>query len=280
MMMPEPVIPEMPLLQSPLPEMLTGWIEAARTTGAAALIDKEETWTSFDVVAKLRRLFKVKRVGHAGTLDPLATGLLVLCFGPATKQISLFQDATKQYETVVKLGATTATDDRGSVEIAAVDVVATDNADDAANTSLQMTIPTETQVREALLQFLGTIEQTPPAFAAIRHQGKRQYDLARDGIAFEERKRTVEVLAIDDVHYEWPFVRMSITCSKGTYIRSIARDLGAALGTGGYVWTLRRTAIGDMRVDNAVTVAALQAAMAQLSDSEERFSQEPQESAA
>lgn len=234
----------MPLLQSPLTDTLPAWIEAARTTGAAALIDKEETWTSFDVVAKLRHLFKVRRVGHAGTLDPLATGLLVLCFGPATKQISLIQDADKVYDVVVKLGATTPTDDRGSAE-----------------TIVECMPVAEADVRNALQQFTGTIEQTPPAFAAIRHQGKRQYDLAREGIPFVERKRTITVHTIDGFKYEWPFVHMSIACTKGTYIRSIARDLGAVLGVGGYAWSLRRTAIGELHVANAVTVRDVQDAL-------------------
>lgn len=237
--------PDMPLLQRPLADTLPAWTEAARTTGAAALIDKEETWTSFDVVAKLRHMFKVRRVGHAGTLDPLATGLLVLCFGPATKKISLIQDADKIYEVVVKLGATTPTDDRGSAE------------------SIVVSEPVaEVLVQEALRQFTGTIEQTPPAFAAIRHQGRRQYDLAREGVAFEERKRTITVHAVETFSYEWPYVRMTITCTKGTYIRSIARDLGAALGVGGYVWTLRRTAIGALNVADAMTISDIQAALA------------------
>lgn len=240
------MFPDMPLLQRPLADSLPAWTEAARTTGAVALIDKEETWTSFDVVAKLRRMTKVRRVGHAGTLDPLATGLLVLCFGPATKRISIIQDADKTYEVVVKLGATTPTDDRGSEEI---------TSDAIANE------PSEEVVRTALNTFLGTIEQTPPSFAAIRHQGRRQYDLAREGIAFEERKRTVSVHAITEFKYEWPFVHMTISCTKGTYIRSIARDLGALLGVGGYVWTLRRTAIGTMNVADALTVSDVREAL-------------------
>lgn len=242
---------DMPLLQRPIADTLPAWTDAARTTGAVALIDKEETWTSFDVVAKLRRMTKVRRVGHAGTLDPLATGLLVLCFGPATKQISTIQDADKTYEVVVKLGATTPTDDRGSEESK---VDPTGAIDAETNADASNSAPSEARIHEALQQFVGTIEQTPPAFAAIRHQGRRQYDLAREGIAFEERKRTVTVHAITDVTYEWPYVHMTVSCSKGTYIRSIARDLGAVLGVGGYVWTLRRTAIGAMNVLNAVTV--------------------------
>lgn len=245
------MLSEMPLLQRPIADTLSAWTEAARTTGAVALIDKEETWTSFDVVAKLRRMTKVRRVGHAGTLDPLATGLLVLCFGPATKKISLIQDADKTYEVVVKLGATTPTDDRGSEETVVESVASAANNTGLAPSSGE---PSEASIQAALQQFVGTIEQTPPAFAAIRHQGRRQYDLAREGIAFEERKRTVTVHAITDFTYEWPYVHMTISCSKGTYIRSIARDLGAVLGVGGYVWTLRRTAIGTMNVLNAVTV--------------------------
>ncbi|NQW28964.1 MAG: tRNA pseudouridine(55) synthase TruB [Ignavibacteria bacterium] len=218
------------------------WLEEARSNGAVAYIDKQEKWTSFDCVAKLRALARVRRVGHAGTLDPLATGLLVLCLGKATKTIDEYQNGTKQYDVVIKLGATTETDDRGSAEVVTSDLVELN----------------ETQVAEMLMSFVGEIEQLPPSFSAIRHQGKRQYDLARDGKPFEPRPRIVTVNSINNLKFEWPLVSCSITCSKGTYIRSIARDLGANLGSGGYVHDLRRTHIGEIDVANALTITEIQ----------------------
>lgn len=231
--------PEIPVLSRGTLPHIASWLDAAAELGAVAFIDKEETWTSFDVVAKLRGATRIRRVGHAGTLDPLATGLLIVCFGRATKTIESYQEAEKEYHVVVKLGATTATDDRGA-----------DEQDQRSVDHL-----TTEAVLEALQTFEGTIEQIPPAFAAIKHDGKRQYDLAREGRPFTERTRTVTVLAITDISVDLPFVSCTIRCSKGTYIRSIARDLGRVLGCGGYVHALRRTAIGPYRVDDAVTVA-------------------------
>jgi tRNA pseudouridine55 synthase len=221
---------------------LQSWLEEARLTGAVAYIDKAKTWTSFDAVAKLRSMFRVKRVGHAGTLDPLATGLLVVCFGKATKTIDEYQNGTKQYDVIIKLGAVTTTDDAGSEESV------TEGAVEC----------THQQVADALSEFVGQIEQLPPAYSAIRHQGKRQYDLAREGKDFTPRFRTVAVHAITNVVYDWPTVSCSITCSKGTYIRSIARDLGEKLGCGGYVQELRRTFIGDINVQDALTITEIQ----------------------
>jgi tRNA pseudouridine55 synthase len=224
------------------------WLTSARVDGAVALIDKEEDWTSFDCVAKLRGLARVKRVGHAGTLDPLATGLLIVCFGKATKEIASIQDADKTYDVVVKFGATTATDDRGSDEVVGNNVQ-----------------PLElSSVTEALLSFTGTIEQIPPAFSAIKHQGRRQYDLARKGQEFEPRVRTVTVHSITNVSMEWPFLTFTMLCTKGTYVRSIARDLGEKLGCGGYVHALRRTRIGDYRVEDAVKIGDVQQALAEV----------------
>lgn len=214
------------------------WLEEARTNGAVALIDKEENWTSFDCVAKLRGRTKIKKVGHAGTLDPLATGLLILCFGKATKSIESFQDAEKAYDVTIKLGATTATDDRGSDE-----VVVTPSVD----------VDTDT-ILAALRTFVGTIQQVPPAFAAVRHGGRRQYDLARNGEAFTPKPRVVTIHNITNVVVDLPYVTCTVQCSKGTYIRSIARDLGALLGCGGYAYALRRTRIGAYSVDDAVRV--------------------------
>lgn len=216
------------------------WLETARTEGAIALIDKEETWTSFDCVAKIRNLTRVKRVGHAGTLDPLATGLLVLCFGKATKDIESLQEGVKTYEVTIRLGGDSTTDDRGGecteriIEPIAADDIIT-----------------------ALMSFTGTIDQTPPAYSAVRHQGRRQYDLARKGIDFTPKTRQITIHEVRDISVSWPDVRCTITCSRGTYIRSIARDLGQKLGCGGYVWTLRRTESGQHRVDHALRVDEL-----------------------
>jgi tRNA pseudouridine55 synthase len=213
------------------------WLETARTDGAIALIDKEETWTSFDCVAKVRNLTRVKRVGHSGTLDPLATGLLVLCFGKATKDIEQLQEGTKTYEVEILLGADSTTDDRGGT----------------CTERLVDPLPSE-DIISALMSFTGTIQQTPPAFSAVRHNGRRQYDLARQGVEFIPKPRIVTIHAIDDVSVSWPIVRCTIICSRGTYIRSIARDLGVTLGCGGYVWSLRRTASGNHDVADALRV--------------------------
>lgn len=220
------------------------WLEQARSVGAIALIDKEETWTSFDCVAKVRNMSRIKRVGHAGTLDPLATGLLVLCFGKATKDIAMLQEDVKVYDVDILLGATSTTDDRGG------EVVDSDAAEVDADA-----------ICTALQSFVGLIQQTPPAFSAVRHQGKRQYDLAREGKDFTPKVREVTVHGIDNMVVAWPHVQCRITCSKGTYIRSIARDLGIMLGCGGYVWTLRRTRSGGFSAHAALTINEIREAL-------------------
>lgn len=226
-----------PILDRTTLDTLETWLESARADGAIALIDKEENWTSFDCVAKLRNRTRIKRVGHAGTLDPLATGLLVICFGKATKDIAFLQDDDKTYDVEFTLGATSTTDDRGGT----VTETHAERVSDAA-------------ISEALLRFVGTIEQTPPDYSAVRHAGRRQYDLAREGKEFTPKTRMVTIHGIDNVEITWPTLRCTIRCSKGTYIRSIARDLGAFLGCGGYVTALRRTVSGGYTVDHALTV--------------------------
>ena len=223
------------------------WLEAARTDGAIALIDKEEDWTSFDCVAKLRNRTRVKRVGHAGTLDPLATGLLVICFGKATKDIAFLQDDDKTYDVEFQFGARSTTDDRGG-EITESDDV---------------TPRSEEQIITALRTFEGTIAQTPPDYSAVRHQGRRQYDLAREGKEFTPKTRTVRVDPITNIKVAWPYVRCTISCSKGTYIRSIARDCGEVLGCGAYVTKLRRTRSGGFSIDEALTVSEVLAVLPQ-----------------
>ena len=239
---------ERPLLDRTSLGSLEMWLESARTDGAIALIDKEEHWTSFDCVAKLRGLTKVKRVGHAGTLDPLATGLLVICFGKATKDIALLQDVDKVYHVQILLGASSTTDD-GAGEITVVQNVQQHS---------------DAEILAALLCFTGLIDQTPPAYSAVKHQGKRQYDLARQGKDFTPKVRQVTVHAIDKINIQWPIVSCTIHCSKGTYIRSIARDLGEILGCGGYITQLRRSASGNNSVDNALHVSDVQLALAEM----------------
>lgn len=235
-------MPDHPLLTRHTLATLPEWRSAAQTTGGVVLIDKESSWTSFDCVARLRSLLKTKKIGHAGTLDPLATGLLVICAGKATKDIQSFQDDEKEYVTTIRLGAVTDTDDGGAPErdVRPVDHLAT------------------ADVVTALQAFTGSIEQIPPAFSAIRHQGRRQYDLARRGEAFEARPRQVTIHELDVVDVTLPNVTVRIRCSKGTYIRSIARDLGTALGCGGYAASLRRTRIGSFAVDDALTIGDIQ----------------------
>jgi len=220
---------------------LDRWLEAAQNEGAIALIDKEEQWTSFDCVAKLRNLTRVRRVGHAGTLDPLATGLLVLCFGKATKDLATLQDDDKIYGVDILLGATSTTDDREGEIV-----------------EIPTQVIEEANIIQALMSFVGTIKQTPPAFSAVKHLGKRQYDLAREGKEFVPKTRTVTVLSITSVNVQWPHVTCTIHCTKGTYIRSVARDVGALLGCGGYVWALRRIKSGGFGVANALRVSEVQ----------------------
>ncbi|MBK9247619.1 MAG: tRNA pseudouridine(55) synthase TruB [Ignavibacteria bacterium] len=214
------------------------WKLTSTTDGGVALIDKSTNWTSFDVVAKLRGLTRIKKVGHAGTLDPLASGLLILCFGKFTKKISEFQNAPKQYEAVIKLEATTKTDDSEAPE---------------ENHTSTLSLTNE-QITNACHQFIGVIDQIPPMYSAIKKDGQPLYKLARKGIELDLPPRKVTIYSIVITKIELPFIHLTIDCAKGTYIRSLARDIGALLGCGGYLAALRRTAIGDFRVENAVTV--------------------------
>ncbi len=207
------------------------------------LIDKPLDWTSFDVVKKLKYAISKKvglkarkfKIGHAGTLDPLASGLLILCTGKATKLISGIQDARKTYTGSIMLGGTTPSYDLES-EV--------DQEFDTSN------ITTEACEKVAK-SFLGEIDQTPPIFSAIWVDGKRAYDLARKGedVKLKSRKVTVDTFDIDTT--DLPLVSFKVDCSKGTYIRSLANDFGAKLDNGGYLKSLRRTAIGEHQVDDA-----------------------------
>lgn len=225
------------------------WYTALSQLGGAILIDKEKGWTSFDVVARLRRLLSIKKIGHAGTLDPMATGLLIVCVGKATRRVSDFQSLDKVYQVEIKLGARTDSDDAETPEI-----------EHRATQHL-----TSEDIFGALRSFVGTIEQLPPAYSAVHVAGKRLYQIARRGEQLPALSpRTVTIHSIENIEIAMPLVRFSVHCSKGTYIRSLARDVGNALGVGAYVTSLRRTAIGPYCVDDAVTVSQLKTTLESL----------------
>lgn len=205
-------------------------------TGEVLLVDKPKGWTSFDVVGKIRNTIKVKKVGHAGTLDPLATGLLVVCTGKSTKTIQGIQDADKEYITEFRLGATTASFD----------------AEQPAENEKDCSHLREEDIRNAMPAFVGNIEQMPPVFSAIKVNGKRAYEAARAGKEIELKPRPVQIYAFELISFTPPDRAVArIHCGKGTYIRSLIHDLGQALGVGAYILELRRTRIGSHLVENA-----------------------------
>ncbi len=205
--------------------------------GAVILIDKAYRWTSFDAINKIKRTTHAK-IGHCGTLDPLATGLLICCTGKMTKQIEQFQKQDKEYTGVITLGAITPTYDLES---------APENIKEYSHL-------TETVIRGAVAQFTGEIEQLPPIHSAIKKDGKRLYELARAGKEVQPDPRKVTVNEFEITKIALPEVHFRISCSTGTYIRSLANDFGAALGVGGYLSALRRTKIGAFNVEDARTV--------------------------
>lgn len=218
-------------------------------------LDKPPGISSARAVARVKRLLPDRtKIGHAGTLDPFATGVLVLLVGKATRSCEALMDQPKQYEVTVKLGAITATDDLDSPEQPFV------SAEPSAEAHLDGRGATQvdTAAVEAVIpRFIGPIQQRPPAFSALRIAGRRAYELARRGEAVELQLRTVQVYRIQMLGFEWPLLRLLIDCGRGTYIRAIARDLGEALQVGGYVTELRRTRVGDFSADHAVTLEAL-----------------------
>ena len=205
------------------------------------ILDKPAGMTSRDALNRAQRWFpRGTKLGHTGTLDPLATGVLVLCVGAATKLAEYVQAMGKGYRTRIRLGATSDTDD----------------ADGAVTIDDRAAAPSEEAVRAALLPFRGTIQQLPPAYSALKLGGVRAHELARRGREVELAARPVRIDAVRLLTYEWPFLDLEIDCGKGTYIRSIARDIGGALGVGGMVQELRRTRVGGFRADDGVTLAA------------------------
>ncbi len=205
------------------------------------VLDKPAGITSRDAVDRAQRwLPRGTRVGHTGTLDPLATGVLVLCLGAATRLAEFVQDMAKIYRAVVRLGGRSDTDDA-----------------DGTITSIDVTSPPDrAAVEQALRGFIGDIEQVPPAYSASRVSGRRAYDLARHGREVDLAARPVHVYAIDVLAYEYPRLEIEVRCGRGTYIRSLARDLGQRLGCGGFIVALRRTRVGPFTVEDAVSLDA------------------------
>lgn len=202
------------------------------------LIDKPLQWTSFDVVNKLRGRLKIKKIGHAGTLDPLATGLLILCTGKMTKRIDEYQAQEKEYTGNLVLGQTTPSHDLETVVSEAKDI-----------SSLS-----EEVIVEATRKFIGIIQQIPPFHSAIKVDGKRAYALARQGKEPELKPREVTVFEFEITAIDLPMVSFRIVCSKGTYIRSLVRDFGNELGVGAYLSKLCRTRIGKFHLKDALTI--------------------------
>jgi len=206
--------------------------------GRVLLINKPLEWTSFDAVNKIRNLIRIKKVGHAGTLDPLATGLLIICTGKFTKRINEYMAQEKEYTGTITLGAITPTYDLES---------------EPQNFKPVEHITGE-QIQDATKPFIGEIMQIPPAHSAIKVGGKRVYELARQGkeVKLEPRKLFIKEFTITKI--EMPLVHFRVVCSTGTYIRSLANDFGAALGCGGYLSSLCRTRIGEFKVNDAMTM--------------------------
>lgn len=211
--------------------------------GEVLLIDKPLRWTSFDVVGKIRNSIKPLKVkvGHAGTLDPLATGLLVLCTGKKTKTIDQLQAQEKEYTGEIYLGATTPSYD----------------LETEVDQEFDISDITREQIQTAAHQFIGEIQQYPPSHSAIKIGGERLYEKARRGEEVERRPRTVTINAFEITDISLPLISFKVVCSKGTYIRSLAHDLGKALGAGAYLHSLRRTRNGIFSVDDAYGVMEL-----------------------
>lgn len=215
--------------------------------GEILYINKPLHWTSFRLVkvvrAKLRNLLNIKKlkVGHAGTLDPLATGVMIICTGQKTKEIERLQNTVKDYTATIRLGATTPSFDL-ETEIDA---------------EYQVDHITEEMVTECLKNFVGEIEQIPPNFSACKVNGKRAYEMARNSEVFELKPKLLVIDSIHLINYELPNITISISCSKGTYIRALARDIGTSLQSGGHLTSLVRTRVGEATLDKCLQVDEL-----------------------
>jgi len=202
------------------------------------VINKPKDWTSFDVVAKIRNKLNVKKVGHTGTLDPQATGVLVLCIGKGTKLVQKLIGLDKEYVCDITLGASSTTDDAEGKITSTSDATEVPLAD----------------IENALKEFMGTFKQMPPQFSAKKIQGKRAYQLARKGKEVKLEPVDVTVHNIELLDYKWPILKLKIHCGKGFYVRSLARDLGEKLGVGGYLSALQRTRVGHFSIERAISI--------------------------
>ena len=208
------------------------------SSGEIIFIDKPLGWTSFKVVNKIRKTIGIKKVGHSGTLDPMATGLLIICTGKKTKELSNYLGLDKTYTGTITLGKTSPSMDK-ETEITETGI------DENIN---------EESIKNAAKEFVGEIEQTPPMYSAIKVKGKRLYKLARNGVEIERPVRRVRINSFLIKNIKIPDVEFEVNCSKGTYIRVLANDLGKKLGCGGILSELRRTAIGEFRIEKALKV--------------------------
>ncbi|CAN5661615.1 hypothetical protein BH23PAT2_BH23PAT2_08920 [soil metagenome] len=211
------------------------------------LVDKETGWTSFDVVAKIRGLLRAHtgvkkiKVGHTGTLDPLATGLIIVVVGSYCKRAEEFSKLDKTYEVTMKLGYISTTGD-----------------EEGEKTAVDSRTVTEAEIHRAFEAFRGDIQQIPPAFSAVKVNGQRAYARARAGETFELQPRSVTIHTLDFVEYVYPFVRFTVNVSSGTYIRSLVQDIGSSLGTGAYMSNLRRTSVGQFGIGQAHTIEEIE----------------------
>ena len=204
------------------------------------IVDKPQSWTSQDVVSKLRGVYKTRRIGHGGTLDPLATGVLPVFVGRATRGVEFFEHAEKTYETVLRLGVTTDTEDITGTVLEEKPVAVT-----------------EKQLEAVLQQFRGDILQVPPMYSAIKINGQKLYDLARKGKEVDRQARPVTIFKLECLSFDGTAARLLVHCSKGTYIRTLCKDIGAALGCGGCMEALRRVSAGSYTLEQAVSLQAL-----------------------
>lgn len=216
---------------------------SGRNVQGILLLDKPMGITSNDALQKVKRLYRAQKAGHTGSLDPLADGLLPICFGAATKISAFLLDADKRYWVRIKLGVTTTTADSEG------EVVSTRPVDGIG----------EEQIRQALEQFRGEIQQIPPMYSALKHKGERLYKLAREGIEVEREPRAVTIHGLELTGCELPEFELDVHCSKGTYVRTLAEDIGEVLGCGAHVTALRRTGVGPYGADEMVTLDELEA---------------------
>ena len=215
-------------------------------TGAMLAIDKPVDWTSFDVVNKIRRITGIKKVGHAGTLDPFATGVLVICLGPATKQSGELMNLPKEYIAEIELGRET------------------DTMDVTGKTILEKEVPelTQSSIEATFEALTGEVEQEVPAYSAAKIKGQRMYKLAREGKEMPQVFKKVTVEAIDLLDFSEKTIRIRVLCGRGTYIRTLGRDIARALNTAGFLKTLVRTRVGDFLIENAQSIEEFQEQLA------------------